>query len=142
MGQQNKTCCSLRVGPLYYVIASAADAFVLARFIGSWCRCRCLHVGPFHWQLVLLPMPSRWFIAYELQQLPMGSRWPVALAAGAAADAFKLAHSIRNCSSCQWICAGPLHMQFQQLPMPSRWPIAYALQQLPMPSCWPIAYAL
>jgi hypothetical protein len=96
--------------PVALAAGAATDAFALARFIGSWCCCRCLHagslhmncssfqwvhIGPLHWQLVLLPMPSS---------------WPIQYAIAAAASGFVLAHYICSFSNCRCLRAGPLHM--------------------------------
>src|SRR5712672_2443866 len=95
--------------PVTLAAGATADAFTLARFIGSWCCCRCLRagslhmncssfqwvrVGPLHWQLVLLPMPSSWPIQYAIAAAANAFVLARCICISAAADAFVLAHCI------------------------------------------------
>src|SRR5258708_7939372 len=92
-------------GPITLADA-AADCFALAHYI-SRRHCRCIRMGPLHWQMLL----------------PITLLWPIVFLEGAA-DALRWAHCISRCC-CQWLCFGPLFCS-EALPIHSDGPIALA----------------
>src|SRR5712672_288443 len=94
--------------PVALAAGAAAHAFVLARFIGSWCCCRCLQVGPFNTQLQQLPVDSHWPITYAVSATADAFALAHCICIVAAADLFKLACNIESCCCCRCLLRWPI----------------------------------